>query len=539
MSLRPIDVPRPVAVVLATCTLLIAAGSMFATPAAPAAKSSGGKADRTIPSVAIAAPSAGATVSSTITVSGSAADNASLARVEVGVDGGAYRAATGTSSWTIAIDTKAYGNGAHTVTARAIDSAGNASASSVSVEVSNTAATDTTPPVVNISSPAAGADVARQFAASGTASDDTGVAKVEVRIDGGTWRLADGTSFWSATIDASTASDGQHQVTARATDAAGNVASASVSVQIGDQPITSPELSAGMLGGFVFQEQDRDGVFESGEQPLGGMYVYLYNSTGTYVGKALTDSTGWYRFSALADATYRAALAPTSWNALDDDWVSTTTGTIFPSATVELAGSARADFGTRPIVRSTDASAPISTYVGPSGLTVKSYDDAVTAREVHDRLMSGALAGGAEASYVTVRFDFAQAGLTSTMAVQSNGQYVDFKATSDITWTGWLRGDGELFHEYGHAWSRYYSYMVQGDPSMRAYLQARGLEGDPRIGSTYPWRVGEMIAEDYRQLFGTVSARADAQLNRDIPLAKDVPGLAAFLSGAFMQTRVP
>ena len=42
-----------------------------------------------------------------------------------------------------------------------------------------------------------------------------------------------------------------------------------------------------------------------------------------------------------------------------------------------------------------------------------------------------------------------------------------------------------------------------------------------------------MIAEDYRQLFGTPSApRCDAD-DRDIPDAKDVPGLAAFLSDAF------
>jgi hypothetical protein len=42
-----------------------------------------------------------------------------------------------------------------------------------------------------------------------------------------------------------------------------------------------------------------------------------------------------------------------------------------------------------------------------------------------------------------------------------------------------------------------------------------------------------MIAEDYRQLFGTASARAVTQMNRDIPDAKDVPGLEVFLAGAF------
>ncbi len=159
-------------------------------------------------------------------------------------------------------------------------------------------------------------------------------------------------------------------------------------------------------------------------------------------------------------------------------------------------------------------------------------------REVHDRLLRGALVDR-EARYVTVRFDLRQAGSTSSLAVQSNGVYTDYRATSDVTWASWLRGDGELFHEYGHAWSMYYTHMVQADPSLKAYLEARGLTGDARVGSSYAWMPGEMIAEDYRQLFGTASAQADSQMNRDIPLAKNVAGLKTFLSSTFMQTRVP
>jgi FlaG/FlaF family flagellin (archaellin) len=130
--------------------------------------------------------------------------------------------------------------------------------------------------------------------------------------------------------------------------------------------------------------------------------------------------------------------------------VADATGTIFPRSTVSLSGTLRADFGMRPIVRSTDAGAPVSSYVGATGLTVKSYDDAASAREIYDRLMTGALVG-TEAKDVTIRFDFAQSGNTSSLAVQSNGVYTDYRATSDVTWAGWLRGDGELLHEYGHA----------------------------------------------------------------------------------------
>ena len=108
--------------------------------AAPPTKSSGTcnrkcttTTDTTPPTISIATPSSGATVSGTVSVSGAAADNASLSKVEVSVDSGPLQVATGTSSWTLPIDASAYQPGSHTVTAKATDSAGNASSTSVSV----------------------------------------------------------------------------------------------------------------------------------------------------------------------------------------------------------------------------------------------------------------------------------------------------------------------------------------------------------------------------------------------------------------------
>lgn len=42
-----------------------------------------------------------------------------------------------------------------------------------------------------------------------------------------------------------------------------------------------------------------------------------------------------------------------------------------------------------------------------------------------------------------------------------------------------------------------------------------------------------MIAEDYRQLFGTPNAQAMPQANREIPPAASVPGLRDFLANTF------
>ena len=75
--------------------------------------------------------------------------------------------------------------------------------------------------------------------------------------------------------------------------------------------------------------------------------------------------------------------------------------------------------------------------------------------------------------------------------------------------------------------------MVQQDVAWRRTSQARGLDGDPRINSSYGWQPDEMIAEDYRQLFGSANARGGGQINTEIPLAADVPGLADFLANTF------
>jgi len=421
---------------------------------------------------------------------------------------------------------------------------------------------DTRPPSVSIADPTTGESIAGVVQVTGSATDNGEIAAVLVQVDGADPEPADGSATWSATLDTTPFPDGSHLITVTATDQAGNVGAASVTVAVSNEPppppppppppgeepppppppepppaqvpVVPPTVAQGTLGGFVFQERDRDGVFETDEQPLANQHLFLYDGAGAYLANTYSDASGWYRFGGLADGAYRVQFAPAAWWAIREDWVPDTTGTLSPLQTVSLTGTARADFGWRPIVRSTDPVAPISSYTGPSGLEVRSYDDVVPAREIHDRLLEGSLVG-AETRFVTIRFDLTKNGSTSTMAVGSNGIYTDYHATSNLTYLAWLDGDGEIFHEYGHAWSLYYAYIVQQDPSLRAYLDARGLWGDARLDSSYPWSAREMIAEDYRQLFGTPSARAATQLNREIPSAADVPGLEAFLRTTFQQ----
>jgi hypothetical protein len=87
--------------------------------------------------VTITSPTDGSAISGATTVSGMSTDNVGVVRVETQVDGGEFTAATGTNPWTVALDTRKYSDGAHTIVARATDSSGNTSVTSMSVSVAN------------------------------------------------------------------------------------------------------------------------------------------------------------------------------------------------------------------------------------------------------------------------------------------------------------------------------------------------------------------------------------------------------------------
>jgi hypothetical protein len=114
----------------------------------------------------------------------------------------------------------------------------------------------TSPPVVAITTPADGASVYDTVGIEGTASDDVGVDTVEVSVDGGAYVSAVGTADWSVwthSIDATLLTDGNHTITARATDTSGNVATASVTIVVDPGSTTQPSLTlVGPTGGEVW-----------------------------------------------------------------------------------------------------------------------------------------------------------------------------------------------------------------------------------------------------------------------------------------------
>lgn len=118
-------------------------GMIIANAIAWLANGGGGTSDTQAPTVSITAPTAGATVSGTVTVNASATDNIGVTKVEFYVDG-ALKSTDTTSPYSWSWDSTTAANGTHSLTAKAYDAASNVGTSAaVSVSVNNTVATGT------------------------------------------------------------------------------------------------------------------------------------------------------------------------------------------------------------------------------------------------------------------------------------------------------------------------------------------------------------------------------------------------------------
>ena len=203
-----------------------AAAAVAAAKAAPAP-------DTTAPSVAIANPVGGSTVSGLVSVGVNAADNVGVARVDLKVNGTVV-ASDASGPYAFTWDSTGVANGASNLVAIAYDAAGNvASSSAVAVNVANAVqppVADSTAPVVAIANPTSGA-VSGTVNVSVNASDNNGAAGINmsVYIDGQLKASGAGSSL-SFSWNTRKASAGTHTIQAVAKDAAGNTSTTSVQV---------------------------------------------------------------------------------------------------------------------------------------------------------------------------------------------------------------------------------------------------------------------------------------------------------------------
>jgi thermitase len=179
----------------------------------------GGEVDNTPPAVSFVTPGSGATVSGTVSVLVSATDNRGVTSVTLRLDGaliGTDNIAPYTFSW----NTVAGSNGVHTLTTAAQDATGNTVSASNSVLVNNNS--DTTPPTITIVSPANGARVSSSVNVLVAATDQVGVVRVELYVDGALTATSTSSPF-STRWNARKAWAGAHTLQCKAYDLAGNV----------------------------------------------------------------------------------------------------------------------------------------------------------------------------------------------------------------------------------------------------------------------------------------------------------------------------
>jgi len=186
--------------------------------------------DTTPPTTTITAPASGATVSGTVTVAVTATDPTVANQTTSGVRDVTFvidnviLATDSTAPYSFIWDTTTVANGNHTLLATAEDNAGNSITVSITVTVSNTAP-DPTPPTVTITFPLNNGTVARASSVTITANatDNIGVTQVRFYVNN-TLKCTDATApHYTCAWKVSGKPGASYQLTAQASDVAGNV----------------------------------------------------------------------------------------------------------------------------------------------------------------------------------------------------------------------------------------------------------------------------------------------------------------------------
>ncbi len=239
--------------------------------------------DNTAPSVSVAQPFANSVVSGSANVAFNVDDNIEIDRVEVFVDDTSVRILS-SEPYSFSLDTTELSDGSHSLSAVAIDIAGNRTQSTDTVfSIDNTA------PQATIVSPAAGEEVAGTVDIAVDVSDDNPVTEVVFFVDGeqiGAVQSAPYELAW----DSAGATDGSHTISVRATDAPGNVSTdSSVVITVVNVVPVQVEIVTPQSGATVNGDVDV-AVFTSGVESID--YVALLQD-GVVVA---TDNTFPYAF---------------------------------------------------------------------------------------------------------------------------------------------------------------------------------------------------------------------------------------------------
>src|SRR5439155_1380576 len=230
--------------------------------------------DATPPTVTVTSPVPDAGVSGTITFTVNAPDDVGVAGVQLRLDGvnvGAEAPAAPAGAYEFTWNSSTVLNGSHVLAAIARDAAGNQRTASVSVIVAN----DTTPPTVTVTNPVPNAGVSGTITFTVNATDDVGVAGVQLRLDGvnvGAEAPAVPAGAYEFTWNSSTVLNGPHVLTAFARQPSANQRTASVSVIVANDTtpptvtLTSPADAATITETVTLEASALDDVGVVGVQ---------------------------------------------------------------------------------------------------------------------------------------------------------------------------------------------------------------------------------------------------------------------------------
>src|SRR5437879_3578833 len=250
--------------------------------------------DTTPPVLSILNPIAGAVLATgTVTVAWAASDATSgLDHFELSLDGGAVTVLGPTEgNHTFA----GLSQGSHTATLVAFDLAGHTTAVARSFTV------DTIAPSITLSAPAAGYLSTSNVLVTWVASDNNGLARIEVSLDGGA-PMTLGANAISTTLTG--VSDGPHTIRVQAFDLAGSSASDSVAVTV-DTTAPTASLTA-PASGQLFGTSSVQLTWTASDATSGIDHFEVRLDGGTPIN--VPAGTATYTFTSLSDGTHTLAL---------------------------------------------------------------------------------------------------------------------------------------------------------------------------------------------------------------------------------------
>ena len=209
--------------------------------------------DSQAPSLTLTNPANGSVISQPITIDATASDESGIAKVEFFIDDqrvAGITAAPFSYNW----NTNNSTDGDHSIRVVATDIAGRISEQTATVTLSHSAPVADTqgPQLTNVSANGDlvtdGMTLARSTTISFSVSDPSGVAHIELLLDGSVVTSPSGNGSYSAILNLDNVPRGPHTLTLRATDSLANVSILSYTINVAHTPPAAPVLSQPVSG---------------------------------------------------------------------------------------------------------------------------------------------------------------------------------------------------------------------------------------------------------------------------------------------------